>query len=679
MLISEIILENFMSYEYARIPLKQGVNLVFGPNGAGKSSILLGISVALGQSYTERSKRLSDLIRWGKDVARVTLVLDNSRRGGRRPILRINRDQIFLTRVLRRDGKYWFELDNASATRADVLRLLSRFGVDPDNMLIIMHQDMAEQFIVLSPEEKLRLVEEAVGLEPYRRNVVDAQKKLNRIMSQEESLGKMLESAEQTLNYWREQYDRYQQKKQLVLKRRFLERELAWAEVSKREEAVSSLEKKIQDRKNALGKIENRIKLVEGEIDKLKVESDALKGTWQKLFEERLSLEKEKTRHEFNVSAGDEALKDLKDWFDFGERRMKEVQEAVSSLEKRLGVSSLSNVEAEFSGFRRISENLGAWSETLSLKIAGLEESVGASAKRVVDLDSQILHTKNRVHELDLEIERLSNDVLGRRINSAILGYQKKELAAEIDELNERVKVLRVDLEASIKKTEELGPRIVALRATDEVLDEIRLTDSRILALADVSEDIERMYESYSKLYFELKEKARVTAENREKALEEIKTRMDAWRTVISSLLDHVNLEYQRVLVQVAATGAVRLVNMHDIEAAGLEILVGFKGSQPVPLSIYSQSGGERSTATMSFLFALQQHIRSPFRAVDEYDVHMDPKNREVIINLLLSTVEVDEAQYLAITPNQMFFEGKDAHIITVQNIEGVSVVKEVG
>jgi len=76
---------------------------------------------------------------------------------------------------------------------------------------------------------------------------------------------------------------------------------------------------------------------------------------------------------------------------------------------------------------------------------------------------------------------------------------------------------------------------------------------------------------------------------------------------------------------------------------------------------------------------ALQQRIRSPFRAIDEYDVHMDPKNREMIANLLISAVEGGEAQYLAITPNQMFFEGKDVHIITVQNIEGTSLVKEVG
>jgi chromosome segregation ATPase len=235
MLIQEVILENFMSYEYARVPFKSGVNVVCGPNGAGKSSLLLAISVALGQSYTERSRKLSDLIRWGKDQARVTLILDNSKRGGKRPVPKFNKDQIFLTRVLRRDGKYWFELENRAAAKQDVERLLSKLGVDPDNMLIIMHQNMVEQFTVLSPQEKLRMVEAAVGLEAYRENVLQAQKKLTRILSQEESINKLLESAEQTLNYWREQYDRYQAKKQLLAKRRFLERELAWAEVSTEE------------------------------------------------------------------------------------------------------------------------------------------------------------------------------------------------------------------------------------------------------------------------------------------------------------------------------------------------------------------------------------------------------------------------------------------------------------
>jgi chromosome segregation protein len=186
------------------------------------------------------------------------------------------------------------------------------------------------------------------------------------------------------------------------------------------------------------------------------------------------------------------------------------------------------------------------------------------------------------------------------------------------------------------------------------------------------------MYESYSKLYLDLKEKAQLVAENREKTLGEVKTRMQAWRTVIENLLNRVNLEYQKTLSQAQAVGEVRMANGQDIEAAGLEILVGFKGGKPVPLDAYTQSGGERTTATMSFLLALQQHVRSPFRAVDEYDIHMDPKNREIIAQMLVSRVNDSNAQYVVITPSQITFAKESVNIITVQNVEGKSIVREV-
>jgi chromosome segregation protein len=130
--------------------------------------------------------------------------------------------------------------------------------------------------------------------------------------------------------------------------------------------------------------------------------------------------------------------------------------------------------------------------------------------------------------------------------------------------------------------------------------------------------------------------------------------------------------------MQTQAEGEVRLMNDHDIEAAGLEILVGFKGGKPVPLDAYTQSGGERTTATMSFLLALQQHVRSPFRAVDEYDIHMDPKNRELIAKMLVSTIKDKDSQYMVITPSQVTFAENNVNIITVQNIEGKSIIREV-
>jgi len=677
--IQEVILENFMSYEYARIPFKPGVNVVCGPNGAGKSSILLGISVALGQSYTERSKKLSDLIRWGKDQARVTLILDNSRKGGRRPIPKIEKDQIFLTRVMRRDGKYWFELDNRAATREDVKRLLSKLGVDPDNMLIIMHQNMVEQFTVLSPQEKLRMIEAAVGFESYRRNVLDAQRKLSRILSEEESVGKLLESAEQTLTYWREQYDRYQQKKQLIIKRRFLERELAWAEVAKREKTATDLREQIQKEQIEIEKILNETKEIEAETSQFQAMQERAKETWRKLLEERLELERERARYESRLSLSDQALKETQSWLETHQDLVKEYMNKLEQLETALqGSNNPTDIKTGLADVKKSYQQLeSARMQQLNQKSENLKQQMENFNQQLTTSSSQILEAEARMNKLNLEIENTNNTILNHKIRSALLQFQKQILTNTVSKLNKELEFMLSEINREVKRAEEMGPQIVSMKSTEEILDEIRLTDGHIAALADVSEDIERMYESYSKLYLELKQKAQLVAENREKALAEVKTRMEAWHAVLQNLLDHVNVQYQTILTNAQAQGEVRLLNEHDIEVAGLQIFVGFKGAKPVPLDAYTQSGGERSTAIMTFLLALQQHVRSPFRAVDEYDIHMDPKNREIIAKLLIFSVSGLDTQYLAITPSQITFTEGGVHIITVQNVEGTSIIKE--
>jgi chromosome segregation ATPase len=680
MLIREIILENFMSYEYARIPFKKGVNVVCGPNGAGKSTILVGISVALGQSSTERSKRLSDLIRRGKDEARVTLVLDNSPQNGRRPVSRIRKDQIFLTRSLRRDGKYWFELDNSAANKADVNRLLAKFEVDPENMLIIMHQNMVEQFTVLSTQEKLRMVEAAVGFESYRQNVVKAQKKLSRILSQGDSVGKLLESAQQTLSYWREQYDRYQQKKQLRIKRRFLERELAWAVVLKRENAVAKLKEQHQERQNKLTKIESETVTITDQIELLQGKLEGSKTALRSLFEDRLALERERAKLELSALTADNELKETESWTENHVREMEAVLDNITSLEVVLREKTNPlDLTPQLDRIRASYDTLeDAWTQRFSIRNASLQKSAENSRQELTKLLHQISDIKDKANSVDLEIETATAEVLDKKISLALLNYQKESLTKTMKRLDKELQQALVDLDEYVKRAEKVGQRLVPMKNTMDILEELRVTDGHLAALADVSADIERMYESYSKLYLELKEKARLVAENREKALEEVNARMDAWRTVIHNLLSQVNAKYRKILAEAYAVGEVKLTNEMDIEGAGLEIFVGFKGGNPVPLNAYTQSGGERSTATVTFLLALQQHVHSPFRAVDEYDVHMDPKNREIIANLIVSSIADSDSQYLAITPSQLTFTGKDVHLITVQNVEGASLIKEV-
>ncbi len=637
MLIQELIVENFMSYEYARVPFKQGVNVIGGPNGAGKSSLLLAISVGLGQTSTERSRKLSDLIRWGQDQARVTLILDNSKQGNRRPESKYNKDQLFLTRVLRRDGKYFFELENRVATKQDVERLLGKFGVDPDNMLIIMHQNMVEQFSVLSNLDKLRMVEEAVGLEPFRDNVVQAKTKLTRILTQEESVGKLLEQAQQTLNYWREQYEKFQEKKQLQLKRRFLDRELAWSEVERREAIVKGLQANFNKTQQSLGKIEDERHAIIGELDGQQSQQRGLRGEIKVAFDERLDLE----------------------------RKIAQNQSALSLIEQLLG-------EAE------ILESLPAKSQFKLLRAESLREMLDVSQQQIQKATAQIGANQAKLQTLEESTEKISNQALDQRVALALLDFKRDRAVKEQENIEKTIKEAQENLKIVLTKAQESGERIAVLKSAGEIQEEMGQTDGHLAALATVSEEIERQYESYSKLYLELKEKAQLVAENREKTLEEVKTRLAAWRTVMEDLLSRVNTEYQRIMSQTLATGEVQLSNPQDIETAGLEIYVGFKGSKPVALDAYTQSGGERTTATMGFLLALQQHVRSPFRAVDEYDIHMDPKNREMIAKVLVALIKDAAAQYVVITPSQITFAQQDANVITVQNLEGKSLVREV-
>jgi len=74
---------------------------------------------------------------------------------------------------------------------------------------------------------------------------------------------------------------------------------------------------------------------------------------------------------------------------------------------------------------------------------------------------------------------------------------------------------------------------------------------------------------------------------------------------------------------------------------------------------------------------ALQQNITSPFRAIDEFDVHMDPRSREIVTELIVSIAQgMKPTQYVAVTPGKV--DAPDnSHVLVIQNIDGTSVVSE--
>ena len=648
--VKEIILETFMSYEYARIPLREGLNLIVGPNGAGKSSVLLAISVAFGQAHTERSRKLSDLIRRGKDIARVSLIFDNSPKSGQRPIPYSKSDTFMLSRYLRRDGSYWFEADYKEIDKSEVVRLLREFGINPDNLLIIMHQGMIEELGAVAPQERLRMVEEAVGFSEYRQRIVLAEQELSGLVGEESSLLQLIDNANQALEYWKQVYDRYQEKRGLLEHRDLLSKELLWSSETKLAKALQGAEEKILSKTRALEDLKSQQAEVAGDAEE----------THQTLLDKQVELRK---LYYALVRAESEKAKDesARDTY----RSIKEDLTGLSSaIDEVLIVPSNKGTKR----LKELADYIGEKGRTA-------EED---AQRRKGELDREVSSLQPEITRTEELIGRTIESFVSFRVKAEVLSYRIRVMESDLRDLERSAKEYREELGKLAPDLEKAGTRMETSRQPYEVSEELKLVSAHIQKMQDVPDDAEKIYNDYSGNIEELKVKLAKLQENKKVMLSELESRKDVWKRAIEDLVEAVDPSYQAVLSAADASGFIKFEQADAIEEAGLDLYVGFRGGAPTTLDPFTQSGGERSVALMAFILSLQARIVSPLRAMDEFDIHMDPRNREAMFKMILSQMKQREAsQYIVITPSILTVFDRSAHVITVQAVHGSSEVKE--
>jgi chromosome segregation protein len=312
------------------------------------------------------------------------------------------------------------------------------------------------------------------------------------------------------------------------------------------------------------------------------------------------------------------------------------------------------------------------WLDALGHIRAEIEEKLGRTRERLKTKETAL-------QDLDARTESELSHLIDARVDTQVLGFKRKLLSEQLADLEAQRKMLEEEIEPLRVNAEQIGPRFENPRKLSDIILDIGAVEEQLRPLAHLSEDVEKMYSSYASMYEDLRGKAEELARNRQEVIIEVEKRLGRWRDVVSTFLNSLEVRYNEILREVGATGDLKLNVGKNVEQAGLDILVGFKGAPPTRLDSLTQSGGERSIALMAFLLALQQHIASPFRAIDEFDVHLDPKNREVISRLIVaSTRELGETQYVAITPGQVTLPDTDVHVVVVQNIEGSSMISQV-
>jgi chromosome segregation ATPase len=453
-----------------------------------------------------------------------------------------------------------------------------------------MHQGMIEELGAVTPQERLRMVEEAVGFSEYRQRILLAEQELSGLVGEESSLLQLIDNANQALEYWKQVYDRYQEKRKLIGHRDLLVKELLWSTEAKLSKSLLGAEEKIMAKTRALEDLRSQ---------QAEVSSDA-EETHQTLLDKQVELRK---LYYDLVRAEAEKAKD------------ESARTAYHSIKEDLAGLSTTIDELLARGADKNVKRLKELASYIEGKGAAAEDD---AQRRKAELDREVSSLQPEITRTEELIGRTMESYVSFRVKSEVLSYKMRVTESDLHELERSAREYKSELEKMAPDLEKAGQRMDTQRQPYEVSEELKLVSAHIQKMQDVPDEAEKIYNDYSGNIEELKVKLAQLQENKKSMLSELGSRKDVWKKAMEDLVESVDPAYQVVLSAADASGFIKFEMADAIEDAGLDLYVGFRGGSPTTLDPFTQSGGERSVALMAFILSLQSRIVSPLRAMDE-------------------------------------------------------------
>jgi len=319
----------------------------------------------------------------------------------------------------------------------------------------------------------------------------------------------------------------------------------------------------------------------------------------------------------------------------------------------------------------------------------------GNAANQVLLLEEDLKKKKDDCERAQENVEKMQADVdkfenLKQPLEEAYAQCQIKEQAVQekLDDVDRRLSPCETQLAASVYKKSGAQKSMDRLKRAMEPLEE----QSRVATAAaeKARKDTEELYETEVhtedssgriKTLLNSLENALKKAEAGGRPIDIIRTeyaqcsrtykasrkniqQLTAWSNhMLNSLVQRlsnvdrfkrqiaarVDMLFNSILSWQQHSGSIKCDHTEKTLSVDVEL------NRASARSTKTLSGGERMFSTVSLLLALWSAMEVPFRALDEFDVFMDPVNRKISIDLLVMTARHDKTrQYIFISPHSV-------------------------
>ncbi|VVB83790.1 Chromosome partition protein Smc [uncultured archaeon] len=535
--IKRLVMHGFKSFvRKTEVPLAPGINVIVGANGSGKSNISDALCFVLGRLSIKslRAAKAGNLIFLGSKAAApakeaiVEIVLDNSDR-----TFSIDKDEISIERIVRRNGQSIYRINNETKTRQEVVFLLAQAGIDPNGFNIILQGEI-QNFVRMQPEERRKVIEEVSGISVYE---MRKEKSIAEMEKTEEKLREVLAILRERTIY----LNNLEKERQQALKFKKLEADvkkfkasIIYGEINQKKKISEEIILKISGKNKEIEKERKLILEIRTAVENLEAKISSINSTIQKstgLEQERLNQEIANIRaelagmnvrtenYENKISSLSKEKQNLQESIRNSELALKELQKGAPSVTK-----NQKEVEAKKQELEKLEEQ--------RKKFYIIKSELKSLKERIQDKKTTFDSYTNESEFLLKQIKSISEELFDSKINPEKISSLKSLIAEKrnlIEDLNKREKILEKlsgTSEYEINKQEKLIEKI-------SKMDICPLCQSRI-----TKEHIDSMHkEIHDKI-----ESLQKDIENSDKELKGIYNK----KSMLNQEIEQLNLEISR-------------------------------------------------------------------------------------------------------------------------------------